>query len=106
MYKVEVPVISQNFMRNGREETLAHIRRFGAQRIFLALECYETDPQSRAKAMELLADNCRFLKEKGYEVGAWIRSSCFSLWLPAHWLIIPFLRCMRAAVNYAGIMCV
>ncbi len=72
MYKISVPVMNHNLKRNGREQTLREIRRFGAERVFLALGCYETDPLRRREVMTELADNCRFFKQNGLEVGAWI----------------------------------
>ena len=72
MYKVSVPVMNPYVRRNGREATLREIRRFDAERVFLALDCYQTDPGRRAAALEELADNCRFFREHGLEVGAWI----------------------------------
>ncbi len=72
MYKVSVPVMNGNLKRNGREETLREIKKFGAERIFLALDTYQLDSEKRRESMDELKDNCRFFKEQGYEVGAWI----------------------------------
>ena len=72
MYKVSVPVLNSSLKEQGREKILEQIRRFDAQRVFLALDQYEPDPEKRAAAMRALRDNCRFFKENGLEVGAWI----------------------------------
>jgi len=72
MYKITVPVLNRNLKRNGREQTLALLRRLDAERVILALGCYETDTSRQKEAFDELADNCRFFKEKGYTVGAWI----------------------------------
>lgn len=72
MYKVSVPVMNCNLKRNGRGKTLTEIKKLDAERVFLALDTYELDVDRRKKAMEELADNCRFFKENGFEVGAWI----------------------------------
>lgn len=77
MYKISVPVMNGNLQRNGLEKTLEEIRRFDAERVFLALDCYEPDPEKRRKAMETLAENCRYFKEQGLEVGAWIWTFSF-----------------------------
>lgn len=72
MYKISVPVMNMNLKRNGREETLEEIRRFDAERVFLALDTYELNSEKRRAVMKELADNCSFFKEHGFEVGAWI----------------------------------
>lgn len=77
MYKISVPVMNENLKRNGREKTLEELKRFDAARVFLALDTYETDTKKRAQALTELADNCRFFKENGFEVGAWL----WTFWL-------------------------
>ena len=72
MYKISVPIMNCNVKRSNRERLLEEIKRFGAERIFLALDTYETDPEKRAFVMEELSDNCKFFKAEGFEVGAWI----------------------------------
>ncbi len=72
MYKISVPIMNQNLKRAGRDRTLAELRRMNAERVFLALDTYETDPAARAACMEELTDNCRFFQQNGFEVGAWI----------------------------------
>lgn len=72
MYKISVPVMNSNVKRSNRERLLKEIKRFNAERIFLALDTYEMDYDKRKEVLEELADNCRFFKENGFEVGAWI----------------------------------
>lgn len=72
MYKITVPLMNRNIKRNGRERTLEELRRFDAERVLLALDRYELDVDKRRRAISELEDNCRFFKEKGFEVGAWI----------------------------------
>jgi len=72
MYKISIPVSNKNAKRNDRELLIKELKRFDAERVFLALSLYELDETKRKKAMEELADNCRFFKEKGFEVGSWI----------------------------------
>lgn len=76
MYKISVPVMNGNLKRSGREKTLEELKRFDASRVFLALDVYEMDmekdAEKRATALAELADNCRFFKENGFEVGAWL----------------------------------
>ena len=88
MYKISVPVMNEYLKRNGRDETLRELKRMDAERVFLALDCYEQDPQKRKEAMEALSQNCRFFKAHGFEVGAWI----WTFWVKgAHGF-----RCMRS----------
>lgn len=72
MYKISVPIMNCNVKRSGRERLLEEIGKFGAERIFLALDTYETDEKKRAETLEELKDNCRFFQARGFEVGAWI----------------------------------
>ncbi|MBQ8893746.1 MAG: hypothetical protein IJ043_04980 [Clostridia bacterium] len=72
MYKISIPIMNSNITRQGRERTLEELKRFDAERIFLALDCYETEPDARRKSMEELAENCRYFKAHGFEVGAWV----------------------------------
>ena len=72
MYKITVPVMNANLTGDNREKTLTELKRFDAERVILALDTYELDEAKREGIMRSLADNCRFFKEHGYEVGAWI----------------------------------
>lgn len=71
MYKISVPAMCSNVFRSDRERLLKEIKRFGAERIFLALDTYKLDPTERQKCFDELADNCKFFKDHGFEVGAW-----------------------------------
>ncbi|MBE6553198.1 MAG: hypothetical protein E7666_02535 [Ruminococcaceae bacterium] len=72
MYKISVPIMNANTTKNDREKVLKEIKRFDANRVFLALGTYELDPDKRRIALEALADNCQFFKDHNFEVGAWI----------------------------------
>lgn len=72
MYKISVPVMNRNVKRSDRERLLREIKRFNAERIFLALDTYKMDINKRVEVLNELSDNCKFFKEKGFEVGAWI----------------------------------
>ncbi len=71
MYKISVPVMNSHILRGGRERLLEELRRLDAERVFLALDCYETDPAKRQEVMDTIRENCRYFKEQGFEVGAW-----------------------------------
>ena len=72
MYKISVPIMNANVKRNNREDTLELLHRLDAERVILALDTYELDPTRRELALSELSDNCRYFKERGFEVGAWI----------------------------------
>lgn len=72
MYKISVPVMNSNFKRAGRERTVKELRRFNAERVFLGFGYYKADKAERQLAMEELKDNVGYLKQNGFEVGAWI----------------------------------
>lgn len=72
MHKISVPVMNYNVKRSDRKRLLQELRRFNAERIFLALDTYENDKKKRIESLKELEDNCKFFKEKGFEVGAWI----------------------------------
>lgn len=72
MYKISVPVMNSNFKRSGREKTVEELKKSDAERVFLALDTYETDELKRKAVMAELKDNCAYLKSCGFEVGAWV----------------------------------
>ena len=72
MYKISVPIMNRNVKRSDRDRLLAELKRFNAERVFLALDTYENDEEKRKAIFDELEDNCRFFKENGFEVGAWI----------------------------------
>lgn len=72
MYKISVPIMNSNFKRAGREKAVKQLKELQAERVFLALDRYETDAVKRKQAMSELKENCAYLKAQGYEVAAWI----------------------------------
>ena len=71
MYKISVPVICRNINEGNRDAYLAEIKRFDAERVFLAIGTYQRDEKKRAEVMSQLKENCKFFKNNGLEVGAW-----------------------------------
>lgn len=72
MYKISVPIMNSNVTSEDRAKVLEELKHFDAERVFLALNTYETDFSKRAKVMDALKENCEFFKKNGFEVGAWI----------------------------------
>lgn len=72
-YSVSVPIINADLNRyGGGEAVVGQLRRFDAKRVFLACDRYYVDAEAnRAETMRLLAENCRFLKSRRFEVAAW-----------------------------------
>ncbi len=72
MYKISVPVMNCHVKRSNRDVLLQELKRFNTERVFLSLDTYETDTKKRIEVLKELEDNCKFFKEQGFEVGAWI----------------------------------
>ena len=72
MYKVSVPVMNNKINKENRKAYLAEIKRFDAKRVFLAIGTYQHDKEKRETVMTQLRENCKFFKENGLEVGAWL----------------------------------
>lgn len=72
MYKISVPIMNSNLKENGREQVLEQLRRFDAERVFLALGFYEFDESKHDEIFVDFKDNCEFFKKNGFEVGAWM----------------------------------
>lgn len=72
MYKISIPIMNRIVKRSDRDRLVSEIKRFNAERIFLALDTYELDANKRASVLNELAENCRFFQNYGFEVGAWI----------------------------------
>ncbi len=71
MYKVSVPVISRKINEENRNAYLAEIKRFDAERVFLATGVYKLSAEEFAIQMKKLSENAAFFKANGLEVGAW-----------------------------------
>ena len=71
MYKISVPLMNAIIKRSNREKVCEELKKLNAQRVFLALDSYELDENKQKEIFSELADNCKFFKEKGFEVGSW-----------------------------------
>ena len=54
MYKISVPVMNDHVSKDTRDRVLAELKRFGAERVFLALNTYEMDSKKRARVCPCL----------------------------------------------------
>ena len=68
MYKISVPVMNSNVTKENREAVLAELRRFDAERVFLAMDFYTLDKNKQKIFFDTLKDNCAFFKANGLEV--------------------------------------
>ena len=64
--------MNKNFERAGKDELVKKLKNLDAQRVFLALDTYETDSIKQEETFASLKKNTEFLKNHGFEVGAWI----------------------------------
>ena len=71
MYKISMPVALSSLLRYGPESSLAALKRFDAERVFLSIGCYEFDEQKRAEQFKALAEYTSYFKSHGFEVGTW-----------------------------------
>ena len=74
MYKISVPIMNSNIVRMGKENLLSEIKKLGAERVFLGFGEYVIDEKKQKRDFEALAENCRYFKSCGLEVGVWIWS--------------------------------
>ena len=72
MYKISVPVQNKYLKRGGREKYVEAFRKMGVERVLLAVGTYETDEEKRESMLSELKDNVAYLKQEGFEVGAWL----------------------------------
>ena len=72
MYKISVPVMNSVVTHENREAVLSELRRFDAERVFLAMDFYTLDESKQKIAFSALKDNCAFFKANGLEVGSWV----------------------------------
>ena len=84
MYKISVPIVVRSCRRYTPEAMLAEVKKFDAQRVFLALGYYQLDPENRRQDIEDLRDYCKFFKDAGLEFGAWIWTFGFQEKIPFH----------------------
>ncbi|MBR5519924.1 MAG: hypothetical protein IKU55_04325 [Clostridia bacterium] len=68
MYKIGVPLVRY---AEFHEENLAHLRRLGAERVFLCPGRGFGTAEEQAAEYARLAENVKFYTEAGYEVGVW-----------------------------------
>lgn len=76
-YKISVPIINENVWRQGKEAILEQLRGLDAERVFLALGCYNPDPEAQKKVFSDLKENCAYFHAQGFEVGAWLWAFMF-----------------------------
>ena len=77
-YKISVPIINGSVARMGREALAETLKELDAERVMLALDCYEKDPEKRKEIMETLKENTKYFHGEGFEVGAWIWTFMFN----------------------------
>ena len=71
-YTVSVPLMNVRFRRQGKEALTAHLKALGAKRVFLALGSNCLLSPKREQELAALPENVAYLKDAGFEVGAWL----------------------------------
>ena len=71
-YDVAVPVMNRLFRQSLREQIARRLREAGVKRVFLALKESSLLSPGREEELAALRDNCAFLKNAGFETGAWL----------------------------------
>ncbi len=71
-YETAVPLMNDAFRRAGREHIAARLLKLGVKRVFLALRENCLLSPVREEELSALKENSAFLRERGFEVGAWL----------------------------------
>ena len=71
MYKLTIPVMCKTAYKY-KEETLAQVKRCGAQRVVVALERELNFKFSSDEVLSMLAELIPYFKKEGFEVAVWI----------------------------------
>ena len=80
MYEITVPVINSHFRRGNPQRHVQLFKKMGVKRVLLAVGTYETDKEKRENMLSELKDNVSYLKQEGFEVGAWL----WTFWVNNH----------------------
>ncbi len=71
-YEIAVPLMNGTFHCAERERIAARLQALGVKRVFLALRENSLLQPKREEELSALRENCAFLRERGFEVGAWL----------------------------------
>ncbi len=71
MYKISVPVVMNNISRLNLEKITENLKKIGAERVFLAMNSYTTDPDEFEQLMVKYEEYVKYFKGHGFEVGEW-----------------------------------
>ncbi len=72
MYRYTVPINNLTLFEDDREGVVNTLRAMKADRVMLCIGSYHFDPEEKKTELEILKDNCAFLKSRGIETGAWL----------------------------------
>lgn len=72
-YILSVPIMNKSFSRHmNREKTVETMLKMGVKRVFLALESNSTSGEAKQTELDCLKENVSYLKQFGFETGAWL----------------------------------
>lgn len=72
MYKVSVPFMLEQIDQYGAEQFIKQLKEIGANIVFLALDCYQTDKTKQEKVFASLRENIPLFQNAGFTVGVWV----------------------------------
>ena len=72
VYTLSVPFMLSQIRDYGIRPFIDSLREVGADTVFLALDCYETDPTKQETVFASLRENVSVLQEAGFTVGVWV----------------------------------
>lgn len=87
MYKISVPAGNGAMMRYGPESTLAALKRFDAERVFISVGSYIKNEEHKKKSFEALKKHTEYFKFNGLEVGAWLWTFMFYSGSPYQYMV-------------------
>ena len=72
MYKICIPVRNQPYSKANKETLVRELKRINPHIIFLTFSRILCNDKALNEQAEVFADNMKFLRDKGFKVGAWL----------------------------------
>ena len=72
MYTLSIPIMLKQVGQYGADGFLSELKRLGADTVFLALDCYETETAKQEEVFALLKAAVPLFRAAGLRVGVWV----------------------------------
>lgn len=72
MYRYTVPINNLTFFEDDRESVVETLIEMKVTGVMLTIGSYHFSPEEKKNELEILKNNCAFLKSRGINVGAWM----------------------------------